>query len=240
MDLSEKTKLLDHINACKQKISGEEESYTISDLDSVSIFHFILNKNPWADNKDSIAIDQRQKICLQNELVSYFTPEKIENILIPILSQRGMPSSHRSQSPESHKSKCRISLRLLDWFVTNYSKNKSVHFMHPVKKKPINVFSMYKKFLRGYKRTLFDPFRRKAIVCFMWKGRIYNTTVGQLNFLKFCDNYAILDYTMEHHDEIDENMTNALTRSKLIKKITRAKRIKLSTSSSIQIQVNKV
>lgn len=226
----------DHINKCRENVHKNDLSelkyYEPSDIQRVNIFYFVSNKAPWSEDRDAMALDKRQIVCLETEIAEYYTDEKIRNILVPVLSQRGIKGSEGGA--KSH----RISLRLLDWLVCNYSKNKSVHFIHPTRRVPINIFSLYKKFLRGYKRNLFDPFRRKALVVFTFDGKLYNTTVGQLNFLKFCDHYGILSYANEHHDSIEKDMVAALGRSKLIKKLTKAKRIKLSKPSDIQIQCN--
>ena len=225
-----------HLNSCKKNPSNvsNDLTYTIEDISNIGKFYFVSNKNPWEDVKDNMVLEQRQVVCLSTELNDYYTEEKIKNVLIPILCQKTVDK----RSEQNKKS--RISLRLLDWLVCNYSKNKSIHFIHPERKTPVNVFSLYKKFLRGYKRNLFDPFRRKALVCFEVDGKIYNTTVGQLNFLKFCDHYGILDYAKKNYNAIEKDMVAALSRSKLIKKITKAKRIKLSKPSDIQIQCNKL
>ena len=83
-----------------------------------------------------------------------------------------------------------ISLRLIDWFVTNYSKkyntivplkdaNKNViHF---------NVYLSYRSQLKSYSKHLFDPFRRRDRIEFPYENEkkqraTIETTVGQLNF----------------------------------------------------------
>ena len=227
-----RTSVLQRLNLIRSesKLYTDNREYTEDDLQQTGMFYYIYRPS-WDLEVDSMAINQRQKTCLETELVQYFTDEKIESIVVPILSQRGICS-------DETVSKSRISLRLLDWLVTNYAKNKNIHYQ--VNGDMINVFSAYKRFLRCYKRSLFDPFRRKTVLLFTWKNQIFHTTVGQLNFLKFCDKYGVLTYAAKYHLEIDRNMTGALSRSKLIKKLTKAKRIKLSSASDLKVQITKV
>lgn len=113
-----------------------------------------------------------------------------------------------------------ISLRILDWFVTNYAKKYNVHYPLPRSGKNFNVYLNYKAQLKAYSKKLFDPFCRK------WrkqKGhKIYDgiefhydsrdskkfieTTVGQLNFFKWAITNQVLDYIIEHLTEIVDDM----------------------------------
>ena len=53
--------------------------------------------------------------------------------------------------------KSRLSLRLLDWFVTNYSKKYNVSFMAKSNHHVI-VYLVYKSHLKAYNKKMFDPF----------------------------------------------------------------------------------
>jgi hypothetical protein len=55
--------------------------------------------------------------------------------------------------------KSRLSLRLLDWFVTNYSKKHNVSFMAKGDRHVI-VYLVYKSHLKAYNKKMFDPFCR--------------------------------------------------------------------------------
>jgi len=52
-----------------------------------------------------------------------------------------------------------VSLRQIEWFVTNYAKNKHVTYMGP-NGKMFTVHVAYKSSLDGYSKKLFDPFCR--------------------------------------------------------------------------------
>lgn len=98
----------------------------------------------------------------------------------------------------------RMSLRVLDWLVTNYSKKHNV--VYPVGTSEydaaFNMFIEYKSQLRAYSKKYFDPFcRRDRIV-----HRGVETTCGQLNFFRWALLHGVLDYATKHHDEIEQDM----------------------------------
>jgi hypothetical protein len=82
-----------------------------------------------------------------------------------------------------------ISLRNIEWFVTNYAKDKRTTFTTPTGTN-IDVHIAYKSSLGGYSKKLFDPFCRTERIEF--KG--LTTTVAQLNFIRWCIRNGILDY----------------------------------------------
>ena len=82
-----------------------------------------------------------------------------------------------------------ISLRKLEWFVTNYSKAKQVTYTAP-NGKMFTVHVAYKSSLDGYSKKLFDPFCRTERIEF--KG--LTTTVAQLNFIRWCIRNGIIKY----------------------------------------------
>lgn len=102
-----------------------------------------------------------------------------------------------------------ISLRLIDWFVTNYAKkhatiitqesgNNVLHF---------NVYLSYRSQLKAYSKQLFDPFRRRdrIIFCFDPATRI-ETTIGQLNFFRWLLQNNLLQYIEDNIKDIEEDM----------------------------------
>lgn len=82
-----------------------------------------------------------------------------------------------------------VSLRNLEWFVTNYAKNKQVTYKTPTGKQ-FTVHVAYKSSLDGYSKKLFDPFCRTERIEFQG----FKTTVGQLNFLRWVIHNNIIDY----------------------------------------------
>ncbi len=136
--------------------------------------------------------------------------------------------------------KNKISLRIIDWFVTNYSKKNNTEY--PLKRKMtspkrttlkkihgkvskkdetrnasnnyINVFLSYKNQLDGYSKKHFDPFCRRNRIEFTFNdGTSIITTVGQLNFFRWAIQSNILNYIIENYKHIEEDM-NSNTRKK--------------------------
>ena len=99
----------------------------------------------------------------------------------------------------------KISIRVLDWFVTNYSKNKKLYYK--LDNKTFNVHMDYKSQLKGYKKKLFDPFCRKKRIPFYYNETDYViTTIGQLNFFKWAISKKILDYVTDNFEVIYKDM----------------------------------
>ena len=79
-----------------------------------------------------------------------------------------------------------ISLRIVDWFTTNYSKkNWTVYNLEKNgETRRFKVFEDYKLKLKAYSKKRFDPFCRWDRVSFPYGENTYiQTTIGQLNFL---------------------------------------------------------
>jgi len=80
-----------------------------------------------------------------------------------------------------------ISMRLIDYFVTNYSKKYRVNYK--IKRNDIkenfNVFTSYKSQLKAYNKKYFDPFSRGNRIPLFFKDDCIITTIGQLNFFRW-------------------------------------------------------
>ena len=86
-----------------------------------------------------------------------------------------------------------ISLRLIDWFVTNYAKKK--HISYTINSQEFVVYLNYKSQLKAYSKKLFDPFCRRERILFQCSSHEpFETTVGQLNFFRWAFEKDILDY----------------------------------------------
>ena len=113
-----------------------------------------------------------------------------------------------------------ISLRLIDWFITNFSKKHNTTIVRAVPasgsgctkdKCPqvvrLNVFAAYRAQLKSYSKTHFDPFRRRDRIRFHYTKEDYiDTTIGQLNLFRWVLSNDILSYIVEHKPEIEEDM----------------------------------
>lgn len=112
----------------------------------------------------------------------------------------------------------KISLRIVDWFSTNYSKKNFT--MYDTNKSPrFKVYEDYKLKLKAYSKKRFDPFCRwDRIQVPIERGSQYcfETTIGQMNFFKWALENQIIDYIEQHYDEIEEDMNenNSLSKSR--------------------------
>lgn len=99
----------------------------------------------------------------------------------------------------------KISLSLIDWFITNYSKEKNIHYR--INNKDFYIHSEYKSQLKDYKKQYFDPFNRGSnIFKFIYnsKGDFILTTFKQLNFFKWVLKWEIIDYITCNYKDIND------------------------------------
>jgi len=121
------------------------------------------------------------------------------------------------------KQKTIISLREMDYTVTNYSNNNKVVY----KLKDGSLFNMYLDYkcqLRGYSKKNFDPFcrRQRIYLDFETKTPMFLedkdidkyklkedglvTTIGQLAFFRCAILNEVVDFCFNNKDKIDEEM----------------------------------
>lgn len=94
-----------------------------------------------------------------------------------------------------------ISLRNLEWFITNYARKH--HTMYTTSDgKLFTVHCAYKSSLNGYSKQLFDPFCRSQKFTYIVPGTSHEiqTTLAQLNFIKWCIKNKIIDYITNNKD----------------------------------------
>lgn len=126
--------------------------------------------------------------------------------------------------------KSKISLRIIDWFVTNFSKKKNINYIitdyndNCNKKTQFIVYIDYKLQLKGYSKKQFDPFCRRERINFYFEEDEYiETTVGQLNFFRWAISNKIIDYIEKNLKEIETDMNQSM---KNVYKIPSAKKTK--------------
>ena len=144
-------------------------------------------------------IKTKEEILLDN-LTKYFYNNKLFENVIPIITG----NSH-------------ISLRIIDWFVTNYSCKYNI--IYPLKKDKnevnFNVHICYKNQLKAYNKRFFDPFCRinknnliKTIIFKYNNDKYIKTTIGQINFFKWVLENNILEYVINNYYDIIDDMKN--------------------------------
>lgn len=169
------------------------------------------------------------------------------NILLKSLDNYYSHGTNMEQFNEYVNGEKKISLRIIDWFVTNYSKKYNVFY--EVYKIPggglsfegnsnelynqINIFHAYKSQLKSYSKKKFDPFCRKERISFNCKGYNIETTMGQLNFFKWALDNMVLQYINENYEHIEKDMNISFNKNKKDKTDSKRKpRQELSKSAS--------
>lgn len=132
------------------------------------------------------------KDLLMLSLVRFYGNKALVQKIIPIIE---------GKSP--------ISLRLVDWFVTNYSKKHGTIITKQVSNNVMhfNVYLSYRSQLKAYSKQQFDPFRRRDRIMFYYdKDLCIETTIGQLNFFRWVLQNQILEYIETSTDVIESDM----------------------------------
>jgi hypothetical protein len=101
----------------------------------------------------------------------------------------------------------KISLRIVDWFVTNYSKKNYCVIDNPSTNERFKVYNDYKLKLKAYSKKKFDPFCRWDRINVPYKDTMcVQTTLGQLNFFKWTIENHILEYIENNYSIIENDM----------------------------------
>lgn len=123
------------------------------------------------------------------------------DVLLESLGRFFSEPKHSEQLADILAHRKGISLRNLEWFVTNYAKNKQVTYQTQAGKQ-FTVHVAYKSSLDGYSKKLFDPFCRTERIEFQG----FTTTVGQLNFIKWCLQNGVIDYILNNAEVTKKSM----------------------------------
>jgi hypothetical protein len=113
----------------------------------------------------------------------------------------------------------KISLRIIDWFATNYAKKYftvyAINNEYSKGSRRFKVYVDYKLKLKAYSKKRFDPFCRWDRITIPYKnGAFIQTTIGQLNFFKWAIENDIVQYIEQHYDTIEDDMNARNSTSK--------------------------
>lgn len=172
-----------------------------------------------------------QNSLLLNKLLDFYNKDGNMEKILPIIN---------GESP--------ISLRLIDWFATNYSKKN--YTVYPLKlkngdEKRFKVYIDYKLKLKAYSKRRFDPFCRWERITIPYDNDSYiQTTIGQLNFFRWALENKIISYIEQNLVQINNDMnkrnSTAKNRKEKLTTKTRKKREELSISASKSIKKEQV
>ena len=98
------------------------------------------------------------------------------------------------------------SLRIIDWFATNYAKKFFTVYEVGVNKR-FKVYVDYKLKLKAYSKRRFDPFCRWDRITIPYgNGTFIQTTIGQLNFFKWALENGVVAYIEKNYADIEDDM----------------------------------
>ena len=173
----------------------------------------------------------------------------MENDLLYVSLQKYYTNMEKSKYLLKYLKYEKISLRIIDWFVTNYSKKYDTTYdINILNDKRIledgkylqqfNVFRSYKSQLKSFSKRNFDPFCRRNRIDYTIKDGNedvkINTTIGQLNFLRWAIDNLVIEYILKYYDIIEDDMNTSIKniRKNYIKTSERKQRQELSLSAS--------
>jgi hypothetical protein len=125
-----------------------------------------------------------------------------------------------------------ISLRILDWFVSKFSKYRNKINFNINDEEEFDIRISYDAQLKTYRKKNFDPFRRKKKFYYFYddenKSSKIFTTIGQLNFFKWVITTKILDFVKDNINEINDEMKKYIIsdRKKKKEKAKKKKQVK--------------
>ena len=108
--------------------------------------------------------------------------------------------------------KRQIKLAMIDYVVTIYSK-KNKSFI-PLVDDSYFINDEYKNQLKSYTKRHFDPFKRHKKITFQYDDIEFQTTVGQLNFLKWAIQNKVIHFIEDNFSTIDSAMSKHLEEKK--------------------------
>lgn len=157
--------------------------------------------------KSDTPISKEHRKHLEN---LHITEDWLRDRLNPIINQRSS-----------------ISIRMMDWLCTNYSKKyknkgpekgeKGVYWTYTSPKNEERAFILFEEYnmeLSGKTRKLFDPFRRGnrimiEITTHDNETVLYSTTIAQVTFWDWADKHGVYQYAYDNSEKIDSDMNKA-------------------------------
>lgn len=102
-----------------------------------------------------------------------------------------------------------ISLRVIDWFVTNFARTHNTSYI--LNDQEFLVYRDYKSQLKAYSKKLFDPFCRRERIYFQVPNHgAFLTTVAKLNFFRWAIEKDILGFIRKNQAAIEKEMNQSM------------------------------
>ena len=153
-----------------------------------------------------------QQNWLLSELLIFYQNKEYLEIVKKIVNREftvSSSSSVLSSKNENHSGK-KVSIRIVNWFVTNYAKQHFTVYENAGER--FFVWTRFRSAEDGYSKEMFDPYCRKdrIIIPYDETTQIV-TTIGQLNFFKWAIVNNVIDYIVANYDDITKDMNLRLT-----------------------------
>ena len=206
----------------------------------------------WAWNEPTAAwvSRERPRIPIAGTFFAFSkVPPKQVELLNTILNQEACPIDAnflRTELVPRLNRKHKVSLRLLDWLVVDFSRERNTAYRQfvPVLNREVIVIvhQLYCSLRDRWRRRRFDCFRRRHRIYFDLDNKTYSTTVAQLHFFFVAKMYGFLEFAANNWADIDAHMKRTLTetaeakqRARVLKKTYRRRPLVKKAASRVFI-----
>jgi hypothetical protein len=176
-------------------------------------------------SKNNVKFTQKEIFILEKNKKFFSSNKKYINIMLEIIDRKSI-----------------ISIRLINWFVSNYSKKEDVYYKVKIngRNELFYVYDQYKNSLKSYSKEYFDPFCRSGKIIYTYnypdgEKIIFETSIGQLNFFRWAIRNKVIRYVEMHKDEIEKDMKESSKLNEKLKLSCCSKSSKSESISSIEI-----
>ena len=184
-------------------------------------------------------LPKRHRLVLEELATQFYDADTIKTLLVKWQEKKKTKNGGGGGRAGSKSSTKSPSLRLLDWYVTNYTKKHQIcWYMEDGKRRSIfQAHVAYKTYLNVYKRKLFDVFQRRTRVFFQHPDtkEWTSTTIAQMNFMRWAHEHRVLEHLERDQARVEQHMNETLQKNRERKKKdaskgTKRKRSELSTA----------
>jgi hypothetical protein len=131
----------------------------------------------------------------------------------------------------------KISLRIIDWFVTKYSRQNFTAYDNGGQR--FVVYKSYKGQLNAYNKQYFDTNCRRERIQFSVPGHeAFITTIGKLNFFRWALETNLVDYIEAHEEELKGGYNAFLKETTAAQRKARAEASTQSSTTSTMSSIS--
>jgi len=167
---------------------------------------------------------------LNNKILSKINASSIETHILKSLENFYINHENYSILLQIINTDTFISIRLIDYFITKFSKHNKINLKINNIENVLNIYISYKQQLKIYQKKYFDPFSRGDRIPYFLGNICIITTIGQLNFFKWFLSKNIYNYMLYNKAVIenDMNIFNKINKNKIKKETKKNNKIKLN------------